>query len=152
MNAQNRCHQLIRALAIAVVLLGTMWVSATQANPLYQGADPRPSDGGSGGGSGGGAGGGSGDSGGNGNGGALDTACASLVGQVINWGFGGEGGVKNTVIGLLIFGVINNGLNQLQMDIFVRVWVRGVILLIALIINVYALRLRDVAVVAEEAE
>mgnify|MGYP006176159141 CR=1 FL=1 len=28
--------------------------------------------------------------------------------------FGGEGGIKNTVMGLLIFGVLNNGLNQLQ--------------------------------------
>jgi ribose transport system permease protein len=56
--------------------------------------------------------------------------------------FGGEGGIKNTVIGLLIFGVLNNGLNQLQLDIFVRQWVRGVILLAALVINIYALRLR----------
>ncbi len=56
--------------------------------------------------------------------------------------FGGQGGIKNTIIGLLIFGVLNNGLNQLQLDIFVRQWVRGVILLVALIINIYALRLR----------
>ena len=56
--------------------------------------------------------------------------------------FGGEGGIKNTVIGLLIFGVLNNGLNQLQLDIFVRLWLRGVILLLALIVNVYALNLR----------
>src|SRR5260370_10865039 len=57
--------------------------------------------------------------------------------------FGGEGGIKNTVIGLLIFGVLNNGLNHLQLDIFVRQWVRGVILLVALIINIYALRVRS---------
>jgi ribose transport system permease protein len=57
--------------------------------------------------------------------------------------FGGEGGIKNTVMGLLIFGVLNNGLNQLQLDIFVRLWVRGVILLVALIINIYALKLRN---------
>lgn len=56
--------------------------------------------------------------------------------------FGGEGGIKNTVMGLLIFGVLNNGLNQLQLDIFVRLWLRGVILLGALVINVYAQRLR----------
>jgi ribose transport system permease protein len=56
--------------------------------------------------------------------------------------FGGEGGIKNTVIGLLIFGVLNNGLNQLQLDIFVRLWLRGVILLVALIVNIYALKLR----------
>jgi len=52
-------------------------------------------------------------------------------------------GIKNTVIGLLIFGVLSNGLNQLQLDIYVRLWVRGIILLIALIINIYALKLRD---------
>jgi len=57
--------------------------------------------------------------------------------------FGGEGGIKNTLIGLLIFGVLINGLNQLQLDIYVRLWVRGIILLIALIINIYALKLRD---------
>ena len=48
-------------------------------------------------------------------------------------------------MGLLILGVLNNGLNQLQLDIFVRLWLRGVILLIALVINVYALGLRKSA-------
>jgi len=47
-------------------------------------------------------------------------------------------------MGLLIFGVLNNGLNQLQLDIFVRLWVRGVILLVALVINIYALKMRNV--------
>ena len=73
----------------------------------------------------------------------LDSISAVVLGGTSL--FGGEGGVKNTVIGLLIFGVLSNGLNQLQLDIYVRLWVRGVILLIALIINIYALRLRDTA-------
>lgn len=72
----------------------------------------------------------------------LDSISAVVLGGTSL--FGGEGGVKNTVIGLLIFGVLNNGLNQLQLDIFVRLWARGVILLVALIINIYALRLRNV--------
>lgn len=72
----------------------------------------------------------------------LDSISAVVLGGTSL--FGGEGGVKNTIIGLLIFGVLNNGLNQLQLDIFVRLWARGVILLIALIINIYALRLRNV--------
>ena len=59
--------------------------------------------------------------------------------------FGGEGGIKNTVLGLLIFGVLNNGLNQLQLDIFVRLPVRGVILLVALVVNIYVLRMRNAA-------
>jgi ribose transport system permease protein len=71
----------------------------------------------------------------------LDSISAVVLGGTSL--FGGEGGMKNTLIGLLIFGVLNNGLNQLQLDIFVRLWARGVILLIALIINIYALRLRS---------
>lgn len=72
----------------------------------------------------------------------LDSISAVVLGGTSL--FGGEGGMKNTVIGLLIFGVLNNGLNQLQLDIFVRLWARGIILLIALIINIYALRLRNI--------
>lgn len=71
----------------------------------------------------------------------LDSISAVVLGGTSL--FGGEGGVKNTLVGLLIFGVLSNGLNQLQLDIYVRLWVRGLILLIALIINIYALRLRD---------
>ncbi|MCB0093406.1 MAG: ABC transporter permease [Caldilineaceae bacterium] len=71
----------------------------------------------------------------------LDSISAVVLGGTSL--FGGEGGVKNTLVGLLIFGVLSNGLNQLQLDIYVRLWVRGIILLIALIINIYALRLRD---------
>ncbi len=71
----------------------------------------------------------------------LDSISAVVLGGTSL--FGGEGGVKNTLVGLLIFGVLSNGLNQLHLDIYVRLWVRGIILLIALIINIYALRLRD---------
>lgn len=71
----------------------------------------------------------------------LDSISAVVLGGTSL--FGGEGGIKNTLIGLLIFGILSNGLNQLQLDIYVRLWVRGVILLIALIINIYALKLRD---------
>jgi ribose transport system permease protein len=71
----------------------------------------------------------------------LDSISAVVLGGTSL--FGGEGGIKNTVIGLLIFGVLSNGLNQLQLDIYVRLWVRGIILLIALIINIYALKLRN---------
>ena len=71
----------------------------------------------------------------------LDSISAVVLGGTSL--FGGSGGIKNTVIGLLIFGILSNGLNQMQLDIYVRMVIRGVILLIALIINVYALRLRD---------
>lgn len=71
----------------------------------------------------------------------LDSISAVVLGGTSL--FGGQGGVKNTIIGLLIFGVLSNGLNQLQLDVYMRLWMRGVILLIALIINIYALRLRQ---------
>jgi ribose transport system permease protein len=71
----------------------------------------------------------------------LDSISAVVLGGTSL--FGGQGGIKNTVIGLLIFGILSNGLNQLQLDIYIRMMIRGVILLIALIINVYALKLRD---------
>ena len=74
----------------------------------------------------------------------LDSIAAVVLGGTSL--FGGEGGIKNTAMGLLIFGVLNNGLNLLQLDIFVRLWMRGIVLLAALLINVYALHLRKRAV------
>lgn len=80
---------LFKIILTGLLLFGTVFASVTSAGPLLQ--DPRPDrDGGGGGGGGtGGSGGGSGSS---------DSlpptaACASLVGQVINWGSGGEGGI-----------------------------------------------------------
>lgn len=73
----------------------------------------------------------------------LDSIAAVVLGGTSL--FGGEGGIKNTTIGLLIFGVLNNGLNLLQLDIFIRLWMRGLVLLAALLINVYALHLRKKA-------
>lgn len=70
----------------------------------------------------------------------LDSVAAVVLGGTSL--FGGEGGIKNTAIGLLIFGVLNNGLNLLQLDIFVRLWLRGLVLLAALLLNVYALHLQ----------
>lgn len=55
--------------------------------------------------------------------------------------FGGEGGIPNTIIGLLIFAVLGNGLNLINLDIYLKTVVTGLILLIALIINVYSLKL-----------
>ena len=55
----------------------------------------------------------------------------------------GRGGIGNTVIGLLVLGVVNNGLDHIQMDSFQKILIRGLILLAALIINVYVERLRE---------
>ncbi len=55
--------------------------------------------------------------------------------------FGGEGGIPNTIIGLLIFGVLKNGLNMINIDIYLKTFVTGMTLMAALLLNVYSLKL-----------
>ncbi|HQT76781.1 MAG TPA: hypothetical protein PLD10_06975 [Rhodopila sp.] len=43
-----------------------------------------------------------------------------------------------------MLGVLNNGLDHINIDSFLKILIRGLILLIALIINVYAQRMRTV--------
>ena len=45
-----------------------------------------------------------------------------------------------------MLGVLNNGLDHVNIDSFLKILIRGVILLAALVINVYAQRWRDRAV------
>ena len=71
----------------------------------------------------------------------LDAIAAVVVGGTSL--FGGRGGIGNTIIGLLILGVLNNGLDHVEIDSFLKILIRGLILLAALIINVYAQRLRE---------
>ncbi|HET7881939.1 MAG TPA: ABC transporter permease [Acetobacteraceae bacterium] len=71
----------------------------------------------------------------------LDSISAVVVGGTSL--FGGQGGIGNTIIGLLVLGVLNNGLDHVNIDSFLKILIRGTILLAALIINVYAQRLRD---------
>lgn len=70
----------------------------------------------------------------------LDSISAVVVGGTSL--FGGQGGIGNTIIGLLVLGVLNNGLDHVNVDSFLKILIRGLILLIALIVNVYAQRLR----------
>ena len=70
----------------------------------------------------------------------LDAIAAVVVGGTSL--FGGRGGIGNTIVGLLVLGVLNNGLDHVQIDPFLKILIRGLILLLALIINVYAQRLR----------
>ena len=58
---------------------------------------------------------------------------------------GGRGGIGNTIIGLLVLGVLNNGLDHIQIDSFLKILIRGLILLAARVINVYAQKLRESA-------
>ncbi len=71
----------------------------------------------------------------------LDAIAAVVVGGTSL--FGGRGGIGNTIIGLLVLGVLNNGLDHIQIDSFLKILIRGLILLAALIINVYAQKLRE---------
>ncbi|WP_095204145.1 ABC transporter permease [Mesorhizobium carmichaelinearum] len=71
----------------------------------------------------------------------LDAIAAVVVGGTSL--FGGRGGIGNTIIGLCILGVLNNGLDHVQIDSFLKILIRGIILLVALIINVYVQNLRD---------
>jgi len=71
----------------------------------------------------------------------LDAIAAGVVGGTSL--FGGRGGIGNTIVGLLVLGVLNNGLDHIQIDSFLKILIRGLILLIALIVNVYAQALRE---------
>ena len=70
----------------------------------------------------------------------LDSIAAVVVGGTSL--FGGRGGIGNTVVGLFVLGVLNNGLDHVNIDSFLKILIRGLILLTALAINVYAQKLR----------
>ena len=70
----------------------------------------------------------------------LDSISAVVVGGTSL--FGGQGGIGNTIIGLFVLGVLNNGLDHVDIDSFLKILIRGLILLSALVINVYAQRVR----------
>ena len=59
--------------------------------------------------------------------------------------FGGQGGIGNTIIGLFVLGILNNGLDHINIDSFLKILIRGLVLLIALAVNVYAQRMRSVS-------
>jgi ribose transport system permease protein len=77
----------------------------------------------------------------------LDSISAVVVGGTSL--FGGRGGIGNTLVGLFVLGVLNNGLDHVEIDSFLKILIRGLILLAALIINVYAQRLRTTTAVAD---
>ena len=73
----------------------------------------------------------------------LDAISAVVVGGTSL--FGGQGGIGNTIVGLLVLGILNNGLDHISIDSFLKILIRGLILLAALIINIYAQRFRNSA-------
>jgi ribose transport system permease protein len=78
---------------------------------------------------------------------AFDTYLLDSISAVVVGGtslFGGQGGIGNTIIGLFVLGVLNNGLDHVDIDSFLKIPIRGLILLVALVTNVYAQRMRTV--------
>ena len=55
--------------------------------------------------------------------------------------FGGRGGIGNTIVGLFVLRVRNNGLDDVKIDNFLKILIRGLILLAALVSNICAERL-----------
>ena len=53
----------------------------------------------------------------------LDAIAAVVVGGTSL--FGGRGGIGNTIIGLLVLGVLNNGLDHIQIDSFLKILIRA---------------------------
>src|SRR5246127_3230953 len=70
----------------------------------------------------------------------LDSIAAVVVGGTSL--FGGRGGIRKPLFGLFGLGGLNNGLDHVNIDSFLKILIRGLILLAALVINVYAQRLR----------
>ncbi|HEY4043607.1 MAG TPA: ABC transporter permease [Rhodopila sp.] len=71
----------------------------------------------------------------------LDSISAVVVGGTSL--FGGQGGIGNTIIGLFVLGILNNGLDHINIDSFLKILIRGLVLLVALAVNVYAQRMRS---------
>lgn len=77
--------------------------------------------------------------------GGLDNMLIGCVSAVVLGGtslFGGKGGIGNTVVGVLTFGILHNGLNHKEIDIYLKEAITGAILLAALVLNVSMSRIR----------
>jgi len=57
--------------------------------------------------------------------------------------FGGVGGMLYTIIGSIIYVVLSNGLNMMAIDIYIKTLITGIVLLFAVVFNVYLQQLAD---------
>ncbi len=65
----------------------------------------------------------------------IDTIGAVVLGGTALTG--GRGGIPQTLIGLLIYGTLRNGLDNIaSIDVFLKDFIRGVVLMTALVVNV----------------
>jgi ribose transport system permease protein len=71
---------------------------------------------------------------------AIPSYLIDTIGAVVLGGTaltGGRGGMTQTVIGLLIYGTLRNGLDNIpQIDIYLKNFITGVVLLTALVVNI----------------
>lgn len=78
--------------------------------------------------------------------GGLDNMLIACISAVVLGGtslFGGKGGMANTVIGVLTLGMLYNGLNHVEIDIYLKEAISGAILMAALVLNVTMARVRS---------
>src|SRR6266849_2876014 len=73
----------------------------------------------------------------------FDTYLLDSIAAVVVGGTSLFGGIGDTIVGLFVLGVLNNWLDQVNIDSFLKILIRGLILLAALVVNVYAQRWRD---------
>jgi ribose transport system permease protein len=66
----------------------------------------------------------------------LDTIAAVVLGGTALTG--GRGGILRTLIGLLIYGTLRNGLDNIpEIDIYLKEFITGAVLIVALVVNVF---------------
>lgn len=80
----------------------------------------------------------------------IDSLAAVVIGGTAL--SGGVGGIPGTVLGVLILGVLNNGLAKMSTNIFLKYLFKGLILLAALIINVLTSWVKERASTAQIGE
>ena len=71
----------------------------------------------------------------------LDAIAAAVLGGTSL--SGGVGTIPGTLIGALIIGVLNNGMNMLSIHYFIQLVVKGVVILVAVWLDVRAKRRKD---------
>lgn len=75
-----------------------------------------------------------------GNGLELDAIAAVVVGGTAL--SGGKGGVMRTVLGVLVMGVLSNALRLLNIDTYPQMMIRGIIIILAVLLDVFATQFR----------
>ncbi len=65
----------------------------------------------------------------------LDAIAASVLGGTSL--FGGVGSVGGTIVGAFIMGVLNNGLNLLEVSSYYQKVIKGIVFILAVLLDLY---------------